>query len=1079
MVAIDTITVDSPDGYSAPLLPGVNYLGLVPKTATYDQLVTAMVQNTNPNLQQDAFAGWLAERIIGAVEFGAGQNRAVGRAVSAANLSRMQARLNEAYNSARNSASDLSLVSELLGANETDPLPMAVVITSLSGGTGSGMFLDVVEALKAVNHELGRRAQLILYGPDVFEPLNGTAGMGIPANTLASLMEITSGIWRENASAGTQSLYQGGGLGKALNSGMPGVGSWYNYVIGATNSAGDFIGTMDAAYRATGESLTSFITDESVSTAFFNFFLINTFNNSSKITDTSGLKNQDLMLGLPMASFGSSRVALGMEAFGEYAEEVVARGIVESLLFPQFHRDPSGRQDPPAVLVNRRVEDSWKEFLESSGLNERNPANDVCDAINPPDVRGRCESLAAGVINKATAGIGTKGASPQDIASKVLARYVAEQTEFLERDRVELHVATRSWARAIEPRLLRLVADRSARLGLSVTADLIAKLRSECEFGAFQIRGEAQGFRNQLDQLAGDLRADLGRGGLSSLQPGHQNIKTAQSHLAEFSGVAAAAQRYEVAADLIDDIAHNLLAPLEQCLRESRSTLLERADADKTSDGRPNPWHAYPTRGIQPPQRFQAGPTDFLLIAPNDYPAKLEQRGRESVGAGASDQWFERICDRAAIGTPIDERGNEFGPGGSFRPTTLFERIPGWMPQDAALRWEEGLSAQRGRYQMPCEPDLYAKRARVALEDSETALGKFIGETLQRYLETGDASEQTKRQQVFVDKLKQAFSKSAPLAKINHTLASLLHRGIDSSATHKTVSTIPVLAGTPLYSAIENALGGHWDADRSPGWFGVTTASQVDVFQASGSAMHSMVFASLMDPIHVRWQEIKSTPDGRQAFWELRRSRPLQEAIPMADGKQRAFIRGWIVSGWLGLRRNEDARNGWGQKIEVWDQAGVGSSKWIGFPYPLLGFAAEGRQMLPTVLKSLGLAMVEANATTKLDPLRPYNVLVELGEDCESIIRDWLVSGRTSGGAPTPIALSAGTPDQQPEQRREIVLNGLEGAMRGYREHWDAVEGSREPFVRDPSWELREITISEYERVLTLVKDLELNAVQY
>ena len=51
--------------------------------------------------------------------------------------------------------------------------------------------------------------------------------------------------------------------------------------------------------------------------------------------------------------------------------------------------------------------------------------------------------------------------------------------------------------------------------------------------------------------------------------------------------------------------------------------------------------------------------------------------------------------------------------------------------------------------------------------------------------------------------------------------------------------------------------------------------------------------------------------------------------------------------------------------------------------------------------------------------------------------------------------------------------------MRGYREHWDAVEGSREPFVRDPSWELREITISEYERVLTLVKDLELNAVQY
>ena len=199
----------------------------------------------------------------------------------------------------------------------------------------------------------------------------------------------------------------------------------------------------------------------------------------------------------------------------------------------------------------------------------------------------------------------------------------------------------------------------------------------------------------------------------------------------------------------------------------------------------------------------------------------------------------------------------------------------------------------------------------------------------------------------------------------------------------------------------------------------------------------------------------------------------------MADGKQRAFIRGWIVSGWLGLRKNEDAKNGWGQKIEAWDQRGVGSSKWIGFPYPLLGFGAEGRQMLPTVLKSLGLAFVEANATTKLDPLRPYNVLIELGEDCESVIRDWLVSGRASPGAPTPVERMAGTADQQPEQRRVTVLAGLESAMQGYREHWNAVEGSRFPFVRDTSWELREITMSEYERVFTLVKDLELNAVQY
>jgi hypothetical protein len=1080
MVAIDTITVDSPDGYSAPLLPGASYLGLVPKTATYDQLVTAMVQNTSVNMRQDAFAGWLAERIIGAVAFGAGQNRAVGRAVSAANLSRMQARLNEAYNAARNAVTDLVTVSSLLGAQGSDTSPTAVVITSLSGGTGSGMFLDVVESLKAVDHELGRRAQLILYGPDVFEPLlRSAAGAGIPANTLASLAEITSGIWREGVSAGTQSLYEGGGLGSALNAGMPGVGSRYNYVIGATNSAGDFVGTMDAAYRATGESLTALITDERVADGFVNFFRINTFDNSSQKVDKSGLKTQDILMGLPMASFGSSRVALGMEAFGEYAEEVVARGVVESLLFPHFHRDPSGRQEPPAVLVGRRMEDSWKEFLESSGLNERNPANDVCDAINPPDVRSRCEALAAGVMGKATAGIGAKGAGPDEIAAKALARYNAEQPEFLERDRVELHSAARRWAQGIEARLLRLVAERSARLGLIVTADLVAKLRAECDFGAFQMRGEAQGFRNQLDQLAGELRADLSRGGLSTLQPGHQNIKSAQSHLAEFSGASAAAQRYELAASLIEDVSQNLLGPLEQCLRDCRAALLIATENDKTSDGRPNPWHAYPARGAQPSDRFQSGPTDFLLIDPNDYPTRLEQRARESVGDAASDQWFERLCDRAAIGLPVDERGDTFGPGGSFRSVTLFDRVPGWMPQDAATRWGEGLSAQRGRYLMPFEPEHYAKRAKAAIEDKETALGKFVGESLQHYLESGNLSEQAQRQQLFVDKLKQAFSKSAPLAKINLTLASLLHPDIDPRATHKTVSTIPVTAGTALYAAIENALGVHWDASRSPGWFGVTTSSQVDVFQASESAMHSMAFSSLMDPIHVRWQEVKSDADMRHAFWGLRRSRPLQEAIPMAEDKQRAFIRGWIVAGWLGLRKNEDLRNGLGLKVAVWDASTGDSLRWADFPYPLLGASVDGPQMLPAVLKSVGLAMVEANATTSLKPLRPYGVLVELGDNCENVVRDWLVSGQTVPGGPTPPANLAGSSDQQPEQRRQAILAGLEGAMLGYRQRWNSVETSRIPFVRDASWELREITSTEYERVYTLVNDLELNAVQY
>ena len=119
LLAIDTVTTDSPDGYPAPLLPESCYLGLVPRQATYNQIITAMVQNTDSTRRQDAFAGWLSETLNGNVAFGAGANRAVGRAISAANLGRMKDRIQDAYQTAKNATQDLALVGECLKASGT------------------------------------------------------------------------------------------------------------------------------------------------------------------------------------------------------------------------------------------------------------------------------------------------------------------------------------------------------------------------------------------------------------------------------------------------------------------------------------------------------------------------------------------------------------------------------------------------------------------------------------------------------------------------------------------------------------------------------------------------------------------------------------------------------------------------------------------------------------------------------------------------------------------------------------------------------------------------------------------------
>ena len=52
---------------------------------------------------------------------------------------------------------------QLLGADGGhDDTVLPMVISSLAGGTGSGMFLDVVEALATVEPTLGVDAQVVL-----------------------------------------------------------------------------------------------------------------------------------------------------------------------------------------------------------------------------------------------------------------------------------------------------------------------------------------------------------------------------------------------------------------------------------------------------------------------------------------------------------------------------------------------------------------------------------------------------------------------------------------------------------------------------------------------------------------------------------------------------------------------------------------------------------------------------------------------------------------------------------------------------------------------------------------------------
>ena len=125
--------------------------------------------------------------------------------------------------------------------------------------------------------------------------------------------------------------------------------------------------------------------------------------------------------------------------------------------------------------------------------------------------------------------------------------------------------------------------------------------------------------------------------------------------------------------------------------------------------------------------------------------------------------------------------------------------------------------------------------------------------------------------------------------------------------------------------------------------------------------------------------------------------------------------------------------------------------------------------------------MVEANAKGSLAPLRPYSVLLDIGEDPESILRAWLREGVTLPGAPHPDMSVAGPHGSTgaPEDRRTALVASIGKSIEGYERAFAQVEESRTPFVRDPSWELRSNLLEAYKELRVIVAQFELDEVKY
>jgi hypothetical protein len=354
-----------------------------------------------------------------------------------------------------------------------------------------------------------------------------------------------------------------------------------------------------------------------------------------------------------------------------------------------------------------------------------------------------------------------------------------------------------------------------------------------------------------------------------------------------------------------------------------------------------------------------------------------------------------------------------------------------WVPQNAsARRHSEG--AQKAQFEMITDPDQFIERNREWLSDPVTALGKFLVQDLVEYLIHPDPTIQNKRRNAFSAAFSSALKLSAPLCALNKALIGQVHQNVLAKGDRYVhMSMIPFKDQGNLkdlydLTVAEIQKANLWDPSESPKSFqNVGGIQQIDIFSTLTSAMNPMVFSSLMGPITESWSKNNSSTQLRQGFWTNRRSRPLNEAIPMAPEQIAKLVRGWFVSQILNLRKQE-AQAAKGPKISVWAKE---DRKGVDFPHPLLGLKSESvisnPDLLPAVLESIGLAMAHCDQVSNLEPLQAYWEMMNIGEGFQDILENWVRRAQSLDGAPTPDALVAGSAQGTFEERKTAILSAL------------------------------------------------------
>lgn len=986
---IDT-TYDGID-FPAPMMPENEVHTVVaPKDDFYSVLGKLEKLGSTNQEKQFLLSGWGIPKSNVTIANGAGQMRGIGRQVGIADAKNIVIALDTAINKLADATvlAELQRVSDKLGGSGVNSKPKAVLVASLAGGSGAGMFLDVAELLKRSSTDPWvSEATAFLYTSEVFDSL-GEAGADVRKNSLGAMNEIIAGKWSSMTERSSILLSKLGLANFVIPSseGDTGFGCKANILVGSTNSFGTNIAQshdgsgMNEVFQTIGEALAGVFTDGKILEFIFQQAFVN-ITEKPMSEDLSGLAPDVSVNGvLPFGAMGFGRLSVGTDRVVDYVADAMTRTQVTNLLWPELNPELLKDGATLTSLIDSKANELWLQFLNDSNLSERNEKDQVLQALMPEDYMNQLKTFVLQVVN---AGKSEKPIDLMTVAKKIWSEWDSNKKDFLNALYAKTNENALIWRKDIVENLSNLAATRISTNGFAVTSELLVRLKNEIVDGGIDsLLKEASESKSAVDAYSSQSFLDKlksiseGKGGLSSADT--QQFNQLVNELGTKIVYEYASFVKKLAAELLKDLVPNVLDSLIKETTSARVELDRERNDSKLKTGLPNPWKLFPDWNSKDiPPYYKPRTIERTLISPEHFKDLFTLYAKKESG---NDEPYDRAVPNSLLGKRLDVMPGVVNKQDFITSTT-------WIPAMARLGDE---FAKPSQFSIKSDISTLRTRNQEWLTDEKSPFGKITRISIKDFVNGEEnPSIRKNREDQFIEAFSAMITLSQPLIKYNKSAISLVrdfNTGKQADGTLPSTSKIPFSHDSSIgvaCTAILNRLGINIQSGGfAQEWFEPTSSErQMFAVSTSQASLPGWAFESLTKPIADQVAVAKNSPGSWVQFWEGRRGRPLPEAVPFSTPIRKSIVTGWFVGKLFNLI--EPVELPVGNSVRIWN-ANLTIPNWSNFPSPLL-VASEADQknkwQLPSVLMSAGLALVELGQTGSHEPVEPYRLLKFLGRE--------------------------------------------------------------------------------------------------